>query len=1678
VKDATARFLDTKCRRRGEGRLALFALVLTGLMTLPALADITLTDYPQSLVGMNEYVVVSWEETVRCRLAFGRLPGVYTELSAVDGWQSLGFTPESEDMTPGVYYCVLRVDGTGETSDEFVLVVESPIFPTPRTPMNGGTVTSTTTTFSWEPVTGVPFYHVLVSDHPIEIDENEDGDLVVTGASVIWQAITGNTSIQYGSPDPSGHFTETNGTSPPLMEDFEYNWLILNNFGNHPLLTSVAGAGIAGFAVDVDVSLDAPVLSSPPPEVAIAEDILPFLWEPVAGAASYHLYIYEERLWDAGDASYPVWDGATNETVLEVNLGNFLVTGEYSWRVLALDATGRGRPSELRRFDYSTETGTAHIVTRRDGVALPRVLVEIERYDSGLEALPAITNNAGVFDRDLVPGRYLFHASRADYADTTVVATVFENQTTDVVIQMRRAPARVRGFVRDDAGLPVFGADVSAWSGDAEAAATTDARGSFVLDVTTGHWSMAAAKTGYAPSDTAGVVLSAGQYLELEEPLVLTGTPGFASGNVVNVDGNPIVAATVRASSPVGSVVATTGATGHFRLELAPGPWSIIAEKSGFQPSEERVVVVPPGQEVGIGPSLSLLPVDSAVLGRVSDGAFGVAGATVVADPPIGPAITTRTNSRGEFVLLPPPGTYSLMAYHDGFCPSQRHQVTVETGSSFTGVELVLGTPECVLEGRVTDGASPVDGAVVAAGVVETVSGPDGAFALELPSGVHELRATRPGHASGSPLIVAAGQGDAVHGLVLRLTPGAATIIGTVRTSAGPVPFATVEAFSGGARVVGRAGPAGGFELALEAGDWEVTARKRGFTASEPVLVSLAPGQTVAGLVLAPTPSAARLRGIVSDAGGIVRRASVLFFEEGSAEPSRHTSSGSDGHYVVLLEPGTAYLMTIRAEGHGEQTLLVGPFAPESVHETNVTLPILSGRIEGEVSDRSGLPVGGATVRSNDTGASTRSDGLGRYVLWLETGPHDIVVSAPGYLPAYYPDTDVPSSGSIELDCSLDDVLSVVAGAVTDSLTGEPVGGALTTVLWGDGGRSFVTSGSGAFELENVLPGEAEVLCASDGYRPRELTIDVGEDEWFDLDIQLFQYSGSITGAVLRGDGGTPVQDAVVRASLDGLAISSTTTGPDGTFALGGLDPDGAYDVSATLTDYYATTENPVADVPSGTTGVEFHLEPCSGSVSGTIVDDVSQEPLQAAAVSVDDGNGHGGAAVTGEDGTFRIEGLPPAGAYTLFADAHGYHQTVMDSVGADGGDVTVHLRRNFSRLEGRLTPLGDLAFKDMTIVATNTSFAGYSQDVPCGVTGDYAIQEVRPGSYVVTVSGDGCLSSPLQVMVVAGEGQTVSGLDFTVERPPVEAVEINGPTQVRAGQTVTFSGSAVTDEGQLVDATLEWWVSPPEAGTMTRSAGLFQASTGYIGEARIGAYDPLSGRRGVFDIDAYVVVGPSSGADVADSLGNTLLIPAGCVSEEQAVHLTHELLPDAKRLGRDYEVSEMSWHLMPDGLELGGAPTLSLSAPEPDSKLVRWNEDRLAWEELDASRVGDELEAAIDELGEYAVSRASRGLAVWDITAQPNPFSPDEGPVTIRFDVSSAEARAPFVTLRIRNMQGQLVRTVVENEPTAKGEAEVEWDGLADSGRQARNGRYIIEIIAEDAGSEETSLGAVVLVK
>lgn len=1632
------------------------------------------------MITLTDMATVSWQEQVRCYIAYGPAPGVYSSRTITEAVGELTFFPCDEGLLPGVHFCVVRDAATGESSEEFQIVVESPLFPEPTAPANGTSVNATTTTLEWDPVDRVPYYHVVMSDQEIEISQ-EDGEVILTGADLIWQAITSGTSIQYGSPDPSGHFTSTNGTSPPLMDGFTYNWLIFNNYGNHPLLTSTAGAGLAGFTCDVVADVGAPSLVAPAAGITIAEDVLDFDWGAVPGAAGYHLYIHEKREWSGGEASYPVWDGATTGTSMEVHVGEFLPGGEYYWKVVALDASGRGACSELRQLNYETETGTARIITMNEaGEPLPWVFVEIEFTQGGVEVLPVITNENGIYNKILIPGEYDFLATKDGHVDTLQQATVDVNETTTVLLQLRRSPARLRGTVEDELGRSVFDASVRAFAEDCEVSTETDADGNYVLALSPGLWTVSASKRGYEPSPPVNVLLEAGDYVEMQEPLTLRGTPGTLSGTVVNSYGNPLTNASVRAWSGASEQVAVTNASGGFAMELSPGAWSIRAAKSGFQESETREVEIDPGGGVSLDPPIALVPVSASVSGRVADGLNAIVGATVRAVPRSGPVISVTTNGYGEFMLLPQQTAYTLRAYSEGYAPSDGYDVSMSGSDAFIGVELQVEPLDCGVGGRVMDGDRPVPSALVTNGASQTTTMSDGSFTLEVPQGVHELFAAKAGYFSTAPTLVAADPGQEISNLRLDVADGACSMSGRVFAGGAAVARALVTVESGGSLLSTFSDDQGEFKIPVESGEWTLHATKDGFTRSPDENVLLADGQSASGLELVICDESAQILGSVTDSHGPVRRTAVLVMAEGASEQPYRTTTSSSGAFRVQVAPRRPYQLRFRAPGRGPVELDVPGLEPGEQFGTSVFMQRRDGLISGRVLGVGG-PLEGALVTATWGGtASVFTDRLGRFSIWVDEGLYDVRFESPGHEELVIGNVEVVSGEPVELVAELESVHASLAGSVVDTITGEPVLGALVTAAWPGGGSSRVTGADGSYALANIVPGEFLLICAAHGYRSDERALTLDGSESATLELDLLRLEGTIAGTVRDGSG-AGLQGASVRARLGEVVTSTTVTDDDGHYLLAGLDPALLYDIRASLSGHYSASQNPLIGVPAQTAGADFTLLPCSGVIEGTVADGTSGEPIEGALVSASDGEGHFGTDMTDEDGIFAIGGLVPAGEYEIRASLFGYEDASATGVEPGEEGLELALPRNFARLLGTVTTASPevLSPDDVEVVATNTAFGGESRLTAPDVSGSYEMLELRPGTYVATVSGNGCVSEPPQVLLAVGEGEIVTGLDFVVERPAIERVELGGPTQVAAGATALFSGDAFASGDRIVDTDLEWRVTPPEAGSVGHSTGMFAASPYYMGEATISARERTSGATGRLAVDVYASIDASTAATFSDSTGMSIEIHPGAVEGARSIHLSHDRVSDARRYRRGFEVARSSYSLKPTGLafDTGIRPRLTLSAAR-GARMMLWDEESLTWATVDCEGRGTTLQAEVPALGEYAVASTSRPLGVGDPAATPNPFSPNCGPVTISYDLSSTEARMPFVTVRVFNMASQLVRTVVENEPQGKGRAFVQWDGMTDDDALARNGRYVVEISAEDASGVESVLTTVVLVK
>lgn len=95
------------------------------------------------------------------------------------------------------------------------------------------------------------------------------------------------------------------------------------------------------------------------------------------------------------------------------------------------------------------------------------------------------------------------------------------------------------------------------------------------------------------------------------------------------------------------------------------------------------------------------------------------------------------------------------------------------------------------------------------------------------------------------------------------------------------------------------------------------------------------------------------------------------------------------------------------------------------------------------------------------------------------------------------------------------------------------------------------------------------------------------------------------------------------------------------------------------------------------------------------------------------------------------------------------------------------------------------------------------------------------------------------------------------------------------------------------------------------------------------------------------------------------------------------------------------------------------------------------------------------------------RGLPRLDLLvgSVPNPFNPA---TTISFDV----ARRTKVELKVYDLQGHLVRTLVGNEIFDVGSHKAEWDGRDNRGSQVAAGVYLYRLVTENfSGSKRMTL-------
>ncbi len=613
----------------------------------------------------------------------------------------------TKTMTVGKYYFVVINRKRNKISQEGQLIVET-TQPAKVVSPNSD-ITQFRPTFQWEPVAGVPYYHLLLSDQPINISEKFD---TISNASFIWQAITPGSQIQYGTPDPSGLFP----APPPLSPNVKYEWMILNNYGNTKEFTSVNAIPLPGYftikgslegltAPDTGTmktigrlaSKDTVLKSFYMDSVSKGDTItklkvdtftvgpsdtglITLSWRRCDSANIYKVYLYNV-LYDSAtgiDAAVAIWTKNTIDTFVTLNAKSFLATGVlHVWKVFVENKSGSGIASKKKAFFYRDTIPAGSLVyyskerIGSNNVTLKFANVKIIPLQGGGLPIDLPTDQNGYGKKSLQLGAYRIAISLQGYDSQTVDVNISSSHPSDTqTFVLQKFPAQIYGIVADK-GISISDASITAMSAQGDTVRQkTDALGSFSMYVPVGDWTVYAEKDGYERSQGKPASVSPQQSKNLDT-LEITRFVNIISGTIRDsASGKPIIGANVLLSRN-GVVIGTanTADNGAYSFSVKTGSgYELDIEREGFSTENIPGITVTTNAiydvnlKSGLGQISGVTYVTSFLLTDFQFITNSRQGINVIATDASGKTVGSVSSGRGDnsYMLSLPAGVYTL----------------------------------------------------------------------------------------------------------------------------------------------------------------------------------------------------------------------------------------------------------------------------------------------------------------------------------------------------------------------------------------------------------------------------------------------------------------------------------------------------------------------------------------------------------------------------------------------------------------------------------------------------------------------------------------------------------------------------------------------------------------------------------------------------------------------------------------------------------------------------------------------------------------------------------------------------------------------------------------------------------------------------------------------------------
>ena len=416
------------------------------------------------------------------------------------------------------------------------------------------------------------------------------------------------------------------------------------------------------------------------------------------------------------------------------------------------------------------------------------------------------------------------------------------------------------------------------------------------------------------------------------------------------------------------------------------------------------------------------------------------------------------------------------------------------------------------------------------------------------------------------------------------------------------------------------------------------------------------------------------------------------------------------------------------------------------------------GTITGTITSASTgevIPYAGVTMTTaGGTSISTSANSSGVYLLGnLDPDSYTFAAGGPSGSTEYQifqTNVTISSGATTTQNAALLDK----PGSVQGRVTADPEGtGLAATVTFRTNGIVVATancSSTGDYGIFTLPPDIYSVTASYTGRTDQSKGLSVIPGGFStDFDFSLTAAPATISGTVTDAATTDPIDGALLSLSLNGTIISQTTTDSSGNYSFTGLGAN-TYTVAVAEASYQGDKKT-VTTTAGVTSTINFDLEPDSASILGTVLDSLSNLPLEGAIVVLIEDGRQIQNTLTSSLGTYTFFGVAP-GQVTVQASETGYSTRANSFIIAALESVT----NNFSLDEGADSLSGYITDSSTTMGIVSASVVLYKgtgqvASAITGSNGSYFIGGLSTGNYTVVVTDPSYITKAQVQSIVTG---------------------------------------------------------------------------------------------------------------------------------------------------------------------------------------------------------------------------------------------------------------------------------------------------------------------------------------